>query len=88
MAAVSGKFIFFGGRLLLFNAAAAVIIFWFLLGKNLWVDAGFNLFLGPLELKAGAVVVLKVYDPNYPVVSRVIISMILPAVSAFIVAGG
>jgi len=73
-------------RLLLFGVSAGSVAFWFMAGRNIWVDAGVNVYMGPLIILGGSALAMKIFDPNYPVWNRMLFSMILPTASAVFLA--
>lgn len=79
---------FFIGRFSLIIASVAAVLFWLLFKCNLWLDAGINTFLGPIEILIGACAALKSFDPNFPIWNRLLVSMILPFLSALFLIGG
>lgn len=83
-----GRFGFFIGRFSLMIASVAAVFFWLLFKCNLWLDAGINTFLGPMEVLIGACAALKSFDPNFPIWNRLLVSMILPFLSALFLIGG
>ncbi|MFC2048746.1 hypothetical protein ACFLR5_00830 [Elusimicrobiota bacterium] len=73
------------GNITLITASLALIIFRFLADYNLLMDTGINLFLGPAEVMVGALAILKVYDPKFPVYNKALYSLVFPLISSIII---
>ncbi|MFH1414756.1 MAG: hypothetical protein ABIH89_01550, partial [Elusimicrobiota bacterium] len=87
-ASLLGRSVFFLTRVTIFLLSVTAILFVLLVRRNLWWDAGMNLFLGPVEMLLASCLVLKIYDPNFPILNRVMRSMIFPFISSVIAACG
>ncbi len=83
-----GRLGFFLCRFQMLTFSIIAVLFWFLLKRNLWLDAGFNFFMGPVIVLLGTVVSLKMYDPNYPVWNRLLGTIFLPVISSSFIIGG
>jgi len=71
----------FFSRFALMIFSLAAISIWFSLKKNLWLDAGSNLFFIPLQILVAASVGFKIMDSNFPIWNRLFASFILPLIS-------
>jgi len=83
-----GRFGFFLSRFFLVIFSITAMVFFLLIKRNLWIDAGVNIFLGPLVILLGTSIALKNYDPNFPIWNRTIGSMIFPFISSILIMGG
>jgi hypothetical protein len=88
IASLIGRLGFFAGRVSIVIVSLAAVFFWILMKRNLWFDAGLNIFIGPVELLLGSCIALKSFDPNYPIWNRVLGSLIIPFLSSLFLIGG
>jgi hypothetical protein len=79
---------FFISRYLIIGLSISAIIFWLIVKRNFWLDAGVNSYVGPVALLLSSSFILKVYDPNFPVFNRLFGCAIMPIVASILMIGG
>ncbi|MFC2091879.1 hypothetical protein ACFLTD_03815, partial [Elusimicrobiota bacterium] len=76
------KMCFFWGRISVLLIAVMSVFFWIIIRKNLWLDAGFSIYLGPVGILMASCFALRTRDPNYPVFNRILLTMSFPVSSS------
>ena len=86
--ALIGKFCFFVSRFCITLTALIILISWTLIKPVFWLDAGADIFLGPMLILVFSCLILKIYDPNFPVWNRFLKNMILPITASSVMIYG
>ncbi len=83
ISSIMGRFSFIISRIALSFTSLLLITSWIMVKKAFWLNTGIAVFIGPAIILVFSCIVVKNYDPNFPIFNRVIKNMILP-ITAFI----
>jgi hypothetical protein len=87
VSSVIGRTGFFLSRVLLSVLAGVILLAWILIKAKFWVPVNITLFGAPVVFLVLSGIALKLHDPNFPLWNRIMKSLILPFVTAFIIVG-
>jgi len=85
LAYLLSKLGWFFSRFALVICSIAAILSYFVIKKNLWQDAGYNLFFIPLQILIASSLSFKALDSNFPIWNRLFGSFVLPILSGLVV---